>query len=66
MCKMNGESVDHLLLHCNIAHELLNRVFCLVEINWVMPNTVSICRKAGNGGLVNMKESTCGRPFCYT
>ena len=30
MCKQSGESVDHLLLHCSLAHELWSMVFGLV------------------------------------
>jgi hypothetical protein len=37
MCKSNGESVSHLLLHCPIAHELWNLNFTLFGTVWVMP-----------------------------
>ena len=40
MCKKCGETVDHLLLHCPIALELWNVVFCLFGLHWVMPMTV--------------------------
>jgi hypothetical protein len=40
MCKTNGESVNHLLLHCPIAQDLWNLVFILFGISWVMPRGV--------------------------
>ena len=40
MCKRNGESVDHLLIHCSIAFDLWSMVFTLFGIHWVMPKTV--------------------------
>ena len=40
MCKSNGESVDHLLLHCPIVYELWSMVFTLFGIHWAMPKTV--------------------------
>ena len=40
MCKKCGETVDHLLLHCPIALELWNVVFCLFGLHWVMPMIV--------------------------
>ena len=39
MCKSNGESVDHLLLHCPIVSELWSMVFTFFGIYWVMPKT---------------------------
>ena len=39
MCKCNGESVDY-LLHCPLARELWDILFCLVGITWVMPYSV--------------------------
>ena len=40
MCKANGESIDHLLLHCPYAKELWDMIFGLFEIHWVMPKRV--------------------------
>ena len=40
MCKVSGESVDHLLLHCPYAKELWDMVFVMFGIHWVMPRTV--------------------------
>ena len=40
MCKRNGESVDHLLIHCPLAFDLWCMVFTLFGIHWVMLKTV--------------------------
>jgi hypothetical protein len=40
MCKKNGESVDHLLLHCEVACILLNAIFSRFNLSWVMPRRV--------------------------
>jgi hypothetical protein len=37
MCKMNGESVDHLFLHCVVAPALWNAIFSRFSLSWVMP-----------------------------
>jgi len=34
---MNGESVDHLLLHCEVAHALWNAIFSRFSLSLVMP-----------------------------
>ena len=39
MCKKNGVSVDHLLLHCEVATRLWHYVFTLFGIEWVMPRS---------------------------
>jgi hypothetical protein len=36
MCKKAGESVDHLLLHCNVASTLWTSVFSCFRLSWVM------------------------------
>ncbi|KAG6694688.1 hypothetical protein I3842_09G061500 [Carya illinoinensis] len=40
MCKGAGESVEHLLLHCDTARSLWNEVFGRLDMAWVMPKTV--------------------------
>jgi exonuclease III len=40
LCKKNGESVDHLLLHCEVATYLWHSVFTLFGMEWVMPEKV--------------------------
>ena len=40
MCHCNGETVDHLLLHCGKAHRLWSLVFRSFGIFWVLPRSV--------------------------
>ena len=40
-CCCDGESVDHLLLHCKVSYALWSAVFEAFRIQWVMPRTVS-------------------------
>uniref|UniRef100_A0A2N9FSF4 Reverse transcriptase zinc-binding domain-containing protein n=1 Tax=Fagus sylvatica TaxID=28930 RepID=A0A2N9FSF4_FAGSY len=40
MCKADGESVDHLLLHCVYAKELWDLVLAMFGMCWVMPGSV--------------------------
>lgn len=40
MCRDNGESVDHLFLHCPMARSLWTFVFRSFDINWVLPKSV--------------------------
>ena len=40
MCKINGESIDHLFIHCSIDFDLWSMVFTLFGIHWVMSKTV--------------------------
>ena len=37
MCKENGESISHLLLHCSAAMEIWYFMFSIFGIQWVMP-----------------------------
>jgi hypothetical protein len=39
-CKRDGESVDHILLHCDVASALWNNIFSRFGISWVMPRSV--------------------------
>jgi hypothetical protein len=40
MCKKTGESVDHLLLHCDVASALWSSLFSRFRMSWVMPRWV--------------------------
>ena len=40
MCKCNGESVDHLFLHCPAAMDMWSMVFGLFGVSWVIPQSV--------------------------
>jgi hypothetical protein len=40
MCLRDGESVDHLFLHCSMAADLWSLVFGLFGVQWVMPRSV--------------------------
>jgi len=40
MCKKHGESVDHLLLHCDVAWIVWSSFYRLFGVEWVMPSSV--------------------------
>jgi len=40
MCKRSGESINHFLLHCEVARELWNAIFSLFGVECVMPRRV--------------------------
>jgi hypothetical protein len=40
MCKKNGDTMDHLLLHCEVACVLWNTIFSRFSLSWVMPRQV--------------------------
>jgi hypothetical protein len=40
LCESNGEFVDHLLLHCEVANALWNVIFSRFGVCWVMPGSV--------------------------
>ena len=40
MCRNSGDTVDHLLLYCDIAYELWTFTFTMFETQWVLPKSV--------------------------
>jgi hypothetical protein len=51
MYKMNGESVDHLFLHCEVARVLWDAIFSRLSLSWVMPlRVVDLFACWGTGG----------------
>uniref|UniRef100_A0A2N9EL19 Reverse transcriptase domain-containing protein n=1 Tax=Fagus sylvatica TaxID=28930 RepID=A0A2N9EL19_FAGSY len=41
MCCCDGETVDHLLLHCSAGQKLWNYVFLTFRVHWVLPRKVA-------------------------
>uniref|UniRef100_A0A2N9GXU6 Reverse transcriptase domain-containing protein n=1 Tax=Fagus sylvatica TaxID=28930 RepID=A0A2N9GXU6_FAGSY len=41
MCCCDGETVDHLLLHCSAVQKLWNYVFLTFRVHWVLPRKVA-------------------------
>jgi hypothetical protein len=41
MCKRSGESVNHLLFHCEVARALWSVLFTLFDVTWVMHRRVA-------------------------
>jgi hypothetical protein len=63
MCKRSRESIDHLLLHCEIAIALWSAIFNRVGLAWVMPNRVVDLLLVGEGWEAVLKAQQCGRWF---
>ena len=42
LCKSDRETIDHLLLHCEIAHTLWYAIFSRFGLSWVMPSGVTV------------------------
>ena len=40
LCKVDGETVDHLLLHCPFSCEVWDMIFALFGVQWVMPGKI--------------------------
>ena len=39
MCRCCGETMDHLLLHCQVARTVWNFIFRSFGISWVLPES---------------------------
>jgi hypothetical protein len=66
MCKVAGESVDHLLLHCTYARELWDMIFVLFGVHWVMPRSVMALFDCWQGSLGRHQNAVIWRavPHC--
>jgi hypothetical protein len=49
MCKKSEESIDHLLLHCEVATEVWNMIFQLFGVMWVMSGQLKDCLGSWQG-----------------
>ncbi len=55
LCRKNGESISHLLMHCSVAKEIWNFFFSNFEIPWVMPYGVLDLLSCWGGGCRNTR-----------
>jgi hypothetical protein len=72
MCKSSDETVDHLLLHCEVASTLWDAIFSRFGVAWVMPKCVVdllACwwslRGGGGGGAVVWNGRWCILAFFW-
>ena len=61
MCKSNGESVNHIHIHCPITMELWFMVFTLYGIHWVMLKIVVEILASWKGSLGDIVMELFGR-----
>ena len=60
LCKLDGETVDHLLLQCEIACSLWYAIFSYFGLSWVMP----ICLLVGGLEFI-LGVLLCGKCFFF-
>jgi hypothetical protein len=63
MCKVDGESIDHLFLHCPVAKELWDTVLSLFGVLWVMPQHL---RELIEGWFTGLPRQAIQDMVCYT
>ena len=57
MCKVDGESIDHLFIHYPVAKELWDTVLSLFGVTWVMPQHVRELIEGWFIGLPRQRQS---------
>ena len=56
LCMKQGESADHLFLHCSVALGLWHRLFLLAKMDWVPPRSISNMMSINYKGFGNSKR----------
>ena len=64
MCNQNGESIDHLLLYCEVIIELWNMVCQMFGVMWVMPGRMKDCLGSWRGQRGNYAHLENGSSMC--
>jgi hypothetical protein len=66
MCKKNEDSIDHLLLHCEVACDLWSYILTLFGVEWVMPRMVLefLTSWGASVGYGRAKEARRLAPLC--
>ena len=42
LCKNDGESIDHITLHCPFFVKILDSIFLLLKVEWVFPSNLQL------------------------
>ncbi|RVW32138.1 putative ribonuclease H protein [Vitis vinifera] len=67
LCKGNGESIDHLFLHCPVTIGLWNKLFKLAGLDWVPPRSFEDMLVIAFKGLGNsLRGKTLWQVVCLT
>ncbi|RVW91655.1 Protein HLB1 [Vitis vinifera] len=67
LCKGNGESIDHLFLHCPVTIGLWNKLFKLAGLDWVPPRSFEDMLVIAFKGLGNsLRGKTLWQVACLT
>ena len=67
LCKGNGESIDHLFLHCPVTIRLWHKLFNLVRLAWVPPRSIVDMMVNAFKGLGNsLRGKTLSKIACLT
>jgi len=66
LCKKSGETIDHLLLHCEVARALWSYILILFGVEWIMPRTVLELMNSWGAAIWNgqLKEAWRLAPLC--
>ena len=56
LCKKEEESTDHLLIHCDLTHDLWHFVFSLFGVFWVLASTVKEVLLSWHGSFVGRSK----------
>ena len=66
MCKKDGETMPHLLLHCSFVRELWDMVLGLFGVHWVLPRDVVDLLACWQGRVERHRNNTIWKaiPHC--
>lgn len=60
MCKHDEETVNHLILHCDVARDLWSLIFLLFELEWVFSRSVKDTLCSWRGAKVEEESLALG------
>ena len=67
LCLNNGQSIDHLFLHCLLNMELWHKLFKLAELDWVSPKSINDIMTISFRGLGNsIRGKVLWHIACFT